>query len=275
MIKIISLFSGIGAFETALENLSIHHQIVGYSEIDPNASKAYSLLHHVPESMNLGDITKLDVCSLPSADLITYGFPCQDISSAGLKKGMFDESGQKTRSGLFFDALRVIKHIKPKVAIAENVKNLTSASMKDTFDLVLHSLSNAGYNNYYTVLNAADYGIPQHRERVFIVSIRKDIDSKNFAFPPASPMTSHMIDYLDHDVPELYFLPEWKTKNAVIFDGSTDRKNAIVQCGDLKHYTNDQMNRIYSPFGLSPTLKTVSGGGGAKSRSMTILKFVM
>lgn len=130
MIRYLSLFSGIGAFEKALDNLGIPYELLAYCEVDKYASKAYSLLHHVPESMNLGDITKVDEKTLPTdIDLLTYGFPCQDISIAGNKRGFVNEDGTKTRSGLFFDALRIIEHCKPKVAIAENVKNLTSKSM--------------------------------------------------------------------------------------------------------------------------------------------------
>lgn len=130
MIRYLSLFSGIGAFEKALDNLGIPYELLAYCEVDKYASKAYSLLHHVPESMNLGDITKVDEKALPTdIDLLTYGFPCQDISIAGNKRGFVNEDGTKTRSGLFFDALRIIEHCKPKVAIAENVKNLTSKSM--------------------------------------------------------------------------------------------------------------------------------------------------
>lgn len=163
--KYISLFSGIGAFEKALTNLGIPYELLAYCEVDKYASKAYSLLHGVPESMNLGDITKVDEKTLPTdIDLLTYGFPCQDISIAGHKRGFTNEDGTRTRSGLFFDALRIIEHCKPKVAIAENVKNLTSKSMSSIFSIVLEGLNNAGYNCYWKVMNAADYGMPQKRE---------------------------------------------------------------------------------------------------------------
>lgn len=123
MIKYLSLFSGIGAFEKALDNIRVKYELVNYCEVDKYASKAYSLIHNVPESMNLGDITKVDETKLPTEiDLMTHGFPCQDISSAGLQKGLRNEDGSKTRSGLFFDAIRIMKHCKPRIAIAENVK---------------------------------------------------------------------------------------------------------------------------------------------------------
>ena len=209
MIKYLSLFSGIGAFEKAMQNLRIPYDLVGYCEIDKHASKSYSLIHHVPESKNFGDITKIDETKLPKdIDFISYGFPCQDISIAGNLKGFEDEEGNKTRSGLFFDALRIITHTQPQLAIAENVKNLTSARFKKEFDIVLRSLEEAGYNNYWKVLDASDYGIPQHRERVFIVSIRKDVDHGLFRFPDPMELKTKMIDLLEDKVDDKYFLSE-------------------------------------------------------------------
>lgn len=209
MIKYLSLFSGIGAFEKAMQNLRIPYDLVGYCEIDKHASRSYSLIHHVPESKNFGDITKIDETKLPKdIDFISYGFPCQDISIAGNLKGFEDEEGNKTRSGLFFDALRIITHTQPQFAIAENVKNLTSARFKKEFDIVLRSLEEAGYNNYWKVLDASDYGIPQHRERVFIVSIRKDVDHGLFRFPDPMELKTKMIDLLEDKVDDKYFLSE-------------------------------------------------------------------
>ena len=204
--KVLSLFSGIGAFEKALKNIGVDYDLVGYSEIDKYASKSYAAVHNVDESMNLGDITKINEKELPKdIDLITYGFPCQDISLAGKQKGLFNEDGSKTRSGLFFEALRIIEETQPRVAIAENVKNLTGKKFKPQFDIVLKSLEDAGYNNYWQVLNAKDYGIPQNRERVFIVSIRKDIDN-GFEFPKAVPLQLRLKDMLDDEVDEKYYL---------------------------------------------------------------------
>lgn len=221
MIRYLSLFSGIGAFEKALDNLGIPYELLAYCEVDKYASKAYSLLHHVPENMNLGDITKVDEKALPTdIDLLTYGFPCQDISIAGNKRGFVNEDGTKTRSGLFFDALRIIEHCKPKVAIAENVKNLTSKSMSSIFTIVLESLDNAGYNCYWQVLNSADYGVPQGRERVFIVSIRKDVDDHSFRFPPAIPLEMCMGDLLDEKVPAEFYLSEEKTQSVIRHDSN-------------------------------------------------------
>lgn len=205
--KVLSLFSGIGAFEKALDNLQIPYELAGFSEIDKYAVKSYCAIHGVDESMNLGDITKIDEKALPKdIDLITYGFPCQDISLAGKQKGLFHDDGTQTRSGLFFEALRIIEATKPKIAIAENVKNLTGKKFKEQFALVLESLDEAGYNNYWKVLNAKDYGIPQNRERVFIISIRKDIDDGEFEFPEGFPLELRLKDMLDDEVNEKFYL---------------------------------------------------------------------
>ena len=122
---------------------------------------------------------------------------------------MFNDDGTQTRSGLFFEALRIIEATKPKIAIAENVKNLTGKKFKEQFELVLKSLEEAGYSNYWKVLNAKDYGIPQNRERVFIISIRKDID-KGFEFPEPFPLKLRLKDMLDDEVDEKFYLDSTK-----------------------------------------------------------------
>ena len=215
--KLLSLFSGIGAFEKALDNLEIPYELVGYCEIDKYASRSYAAVHDVSEDMNLGDITKINENELPKdIDLITYGFPCQDISLAGKQKGLFNEDGTQTRSGLFFEALRIIETTQPRVAIAENVKNLVGKKFKEQFEIVLDSLEQAGYNNYWQVLNAKDFGIPQNRERVFIVSIRKDIDNGLFEFPQGFPLELRLKDVLEDCVDEKYYLTDIATKNMTL-----------------------------------------------------------
>lgn len=215
--KVLSLFSGIGAFEKALDNLGIPYELVALCEIDKCASKSYQAIHGVDESMNLGDITKVDAKKLPKdIDLITYGFPCQDISNAGKMKGLFNADGTQTRSGLFFEALRIIEETQPRVAIAENVKMLTSKKFALQFKIVLDSLKAAGYNNYFRVLNAKNYGIPQNRERVFIVSIRKDIDNGSFKFPEGFPLEVRLKDLLEPVVDGKYFIKNELTRKLVI-----------------------------------------------------------
>ena len=211
MIKLLSLFSGIGAFECALRRGGHEFQTINYCEIDKYASAAYSMIHNVDESRNLGDIRKVSTLLFPDVDLITYGFPCQDISTAGRQKGFEDGAGNRTRSGLFFEALRIIQDLQPKWAICENVKALTMKQFKNEFKTVLESLERAGYRNYYQVLNAKDFGIPQNRERVFIVSIRKDIEQE-FIFPETQVLKLRVRDLLEKDVPEKFFI---NTPNAI------------------------------------------------------------
>ncbi len=207
MIRLLSLFSGIGAFEKALDRIGEKYELVNYCEIDKYASASYAAVDGVSEELNLRGVQTIDCDKLKDkgVNLITYGFPCQDISIAGLMKG-FEHEGQKTRSGLFYDALKVIRELQPEVAIAENVKALTGKKFEAEFAAVRGGLSDAGYNNYYAVLNASDYGIPQHRERVFIVSIRKDIDRDNFAFPQKEPLRLRLKDLLESEVEEKYYI---------------------------------------------------------------------
>lgn len=211
MIKLLSLFSGIGAFECALRRGGHEFQTINFCEIDKYASAAYSMIHNVDESLNLRDVRKVSTLLFPDVDLITYGFPCQDISIAGRQKGFEDGAGNRTRSGLFFEALRIIQDLQPKWAICENVKALTMKQFRNEFKTVLESLEHAGYRNYYQVLNAKDFGIPQNRERVFIVSIRKDIEQE-FIFPEKQILKLRVRDLLEKDVPEKFFI---NTPNAI------------------------------------------------------------
>ena len=250
MIKVLSLFSGIGGFEKALKNIDIEYNLVGYSEIDKYASKSYSVIHEIPETKNLGDITKINEKELPkNIDLITYGFPCQDISLAGKQKGLFNEDGTQTRSGLFFEALRIIEETQPRVAIAENVKALTSKKFKNEFEIVLKSLDEIGYNNYYQVLDAKDYGIPQHRERIFIVSIRKDIDNGKFEFPEPFELKLRLKDMLENEVDEKYYLK--KTGKFFI-------KNSFAQEKKGNGFRFEP--HIKNNAGISKTITTRAGG---------------
>ena len=169
------------------------------------------MIHNVDESRNLRDVRKVSTLLFPDVDLVTYGFPCQDISIAGRQKGFEDGAGNRTRSGLFFEALRIIQDLQPKWAICENVKALTMKQFRNEFKTVLESLESAGYRNYYQVLNAKDFGIPQNRERVFIVSIRKDIDQE-FTFPETQVLKLRVRDLLEKDVPEKFFI---STPNAI------------------------------------------------------------
>ena len=210
MIKVLSLFSGIGAFERACCRIGLDWELVNYCEIDRWASLSYSMVNQCSESLNLRDVRTVTAETVRDrqVDLITYGFPCQDISIAGKQQGFVNDSGESTRSGLFFEALRIIKELRPRYAIAENVKALTSQKFKNEFATVLSSLEETGYKNYWRVLNAKDYGIPQNRERVFIVSIRRDVDEGDFQFPDKEPLMLRLRDMLEpaESVDEKYYL---------------------------------------------------------------------
>lgn len=212
-VKLFSAFSGIGAFEKGFNRIGQSYELFGYSEIDKYASKGYALIHNINENMNYGDITKIDETKIEKdLDFFTYGFPCQDISLSGNQKGLVDESGNKTRSGLVWDATRIIRTSQPKIAIAENVKHLISKRFKNEFKAILEELDQAGYNNYWKVLNAKEHGVAQNRDRVFIVSIRKNIDNGMFEWPKTEGLTTRLLDYLEDEVDESYFLSDNQIK---------------------------------------------------------------
>lgn len=167
MIRVLELFAGIGACSKALENLGIEHEIVDAVEIDKYAIKAFNAIHGT--NFEPQDITKWDKDL--ECDLIMHGSPCQDFSSAGLQAG--GDKGSGTRSSLMYETLRIVEKLKPKYVIWENVKNLLSKKHRHNFDAYQEEMSRLGYKNYYQVLNAKDYGVPQNRERIFTVSIRE------------------------------------------------------------------------------------------------------
>ena len=278
MIKVLSLFSGIGAFERACCRIGLDWELVNYCEIDRWASLSYSMVNQCSESLNLRDVRTVTAETVRDrqVDLITYGFPCQDISIAGKQQGFVNNSGESTRSGLFFEALRIIKELRPRYAIAENVKALTSTKFKNEFATVLSSLEEAGYNNYWRVLNAKDYGIPQNRERVFIVSIRRDVDEGDFQFPDKEPLMLRLRDMLEpaESVDEKYYLSteregvrrliaELEARYSLPVATKIGETPVICQVGNIVDNPNrdSQRGRIYDPSGLAPTLNTVGGGG--------------
>ena len=277
MIKVLSLFSGIGAFERACCRIGLDWELVNYCEIDRWASLSYSMVNQCDESLNLRDVRTVTAETVRDrqVDLITYGFPCQDISIAGKQQGVVNDSGESTRSGLFFEALRIIKELRPRYAIAENVKALTSTKFKNEFATVLSSLEEAGYNNYWRVLNAKDYGIPQNRERVFIVSIRRDVDEGDFQFPDKEPLMLRLRDMLEpaESVDEKYYLSteregvrrliaELEARYGLSDVARTGETPVLRQIGNIAKDPNREhiQDRIYDPAGLAPTLNTVGGG---------------
>ena len=170
-LKVLELFAGIGACSKALTNLGIEHEIVDAVEIDKYAVKSFNAIHGT--NFEPQDITKWDKDI--ECDLIMHGSPCQDFSIAGKQAG--GDEGSGTRSSLLYETLRIVAKLKPKYVVWENVKNVLSQKHRHNFDNYLKEMEDLGYTNYYQVLNAKDYGIPQNRERVFTVSILKEINN--------------------------------------------------------------------------------------------------
>lgn len=257
MLRVLSLFSGIGAFEKALSNLHVDYELVNYCEIDPYASKAYSMIHKVSEDLNLRDVTTIDTSKLHDIDLMTWGFPCTDISVAGKQKGFEDSEGNRTRSGLFFEGLRILQDVQPKYSIVENVKALTSKKFVKEYMTVLNELSKAGYNNYVEILNAKDFGVPQNRERVFIVSIRKDIDDHNFFFPQPMPLLIRLKDVLEQKVDEKFYLKSERADKLIeslvqTYSPNISGENKIMALGHLG--VGGQKGWVFDVNGISRCL---------------------
>ena len=201
MLKVIEAFAGVGSQRMALKRLKIDFKVVGIFETDKYALKAYEALHG--ECNNLGDISKIKIEDIPDHDLFTYSFPCQDISTAGKQRGLVEG----TRSSLLYECKKIIEAKKPKYLLLENVKNLVGKRFKEDFDNWLKYLESLGYNNHWKVLNAKDYGIPQNRERVFVVSILKEYDS-GYSFPAPIPLNKTIFDYLEDDIEDRYRMSE-------------------------------------------------------------------
>lgn len=250
MLTVNELFAGIGAFRKALIRLGIPHEVVGISEIDKYAIKSYSAIYG--ETRNYGDISKVE--RLDYADLWTYGFPCQDISLAGQLKGIVKG---ETRSGLLYEVQRLLAQAQsddalPKYLIMENVKNLVGKKFRPDFEGWLGWLDELGYNNYWKVLNAVDYGIPQNRERVFCISIRKDIDT-GYTFPSPVESDTVLMDKLEpvDNIDDKYFL----SNECVLIKKPTD--GIVRQVGYIKkteNGTQHQSNTVYDPKGAARTL---------------------
>lgn len=177
----------------------MRYKLVNFCEFDKDAVKSYCAIHGVSDSLNLGDITQVDASKVGYADLLTHGSPCTDYSSAGLQKGGDKESG--TSSSLMWHSVDIIKHIRPKFVIWENVKNVLSPKHRHNFEYYISDLKSVGYNSYYKVMNARDYGVPQNRERIFIISIREDIDT-GYIFPDSIPLTKTLKDIVQ-DISEI------------------------------------------------------------------------
>lgn len=258
MLRVLELFAGIGACSKALTNLGIEHEIVDAVEIDKYAIKSFNAIHGT--NFEPQDITKWDKDI--ECDLIMHGSPCQDFSVAGKGAGGDKDSG--TRSSLMYETLRIVEKLKPKYVIWENVKNLLSKKHRHNFDAYLDAMTDLGYANNYQVLNAKYYGIPQNRERVFTVSIRKDIYNGYF-FPAPIPLEKRLKDVLENDVDEKYYLSDEQTARlrSTTYDSKDYKDPKCVQVAQLYGFgkeRNPQAGRVYDQDGICPTMSTMRGG---------------
>ena len=254
-IRVFEAFAGIGTQRMALRNLGVKHEVVAISEIDKFAIKSYEAIHG--KVNNLGDISKINVKDIPDHDLFTYSFPCQDISVAGLGKGLDKNSG--TRSGLLWECERIIEEKKPKYLLMENVKNLVGKKFKPDFDKWLERLEELGYSNYWQVLNARDYGIPQNRERVFCVSILGE--HTPYEFPKGFQLDLKLKDILEDEVEEKFYLSQKQVDR--ITSSSYDQNRRRIQ---EKDYSDTLCARDYKdPKCVRVVAKEESGRMGKQA----------
>lgn len=206
-LRVFEAFAGYGSQHLALNEIKkqipdFDFKVVGVSEIDKFAIQAYGAVHG--DCPNYGDISQINWDDVPDFDFFTYSSPCQDFSNAGLQKG--GEEGSGTRSSLLWECRRAIEAKRPKYLMLENVKALVGKKFLPLFHKWIETLEDYGYTNYYAVLNAKDYGIPQNRERVFCISIHGDHDI--FHFPASIPLELRLKDILEEEVDDKYVLSE-------------------------------------------------------------------
>lgn len=198
-LSILELFGGIGAIRKALIRAEIPHKVVDYVEIDKNCVKSYNALYN--EDFKPKSIIDYHPPT-QKVDLIMHGSPCQDFSRSGLKRG--GEKGSGTRSSLLFETIRIIEEMKekPKTVLWENVKGVLDKNLRASFFHYLKEMERLGYENKYEILNATDFGIPQKRERIFVVSI---LGKNDFKFRELEKVpTRDISDFLEKDVSALY-----------------------------------------------------------------------
>lgn len=250
--KFIDLFAGLGGFRLALESFGA--ECVYSNEWDKHVRKIYKdNFNDLPDD----DITKVDEKSIPDHDILCAGFPCQAFSISGNRKGFEDSRGT-----LFFDVARVIQEKKPKIIFMENVRNLGTHDHGNTFSVIKHTIEELGYSFNYKLLSANNYGIPQKRERIYMVCFRNDLDVNKFNFPKPFTLDKHIKDIIIND----------KKSNSLFVDRSDIHlKNPIPKQISSKPLRVGQVNkggqgeRIYSINGAGITLSAYGGGVFSKT----------
>lgn len=264
-LEILELFGGIGALTKAFKRLGIPFNIADYVEIDKYAVTSYNAINNT--NFEPQDICKWDKDI--EVDLIMHGSPCQDFSLAGNQAG--GDKGSGTRSSLMYETIRIVNKLKPKYIIWENVKNLLSKKHKHNFEAYLETMEELGYNNYYQVLNAKDYGIPQNRERVFTISIRKDIDKGSFCFPKKQELKIKLSNLLEENVDSKYYISEEMNnkikfkddKEELLIKNATKKGYLKADCGDSISlaYPNSKTRRGRVVNQMAQTITTIDNLG--------------
>jgi DNA (cytosine-5)-methyltransferase 1 len=253
--KFIDLFAGLGGFRVALS--SFGGECVFSSEIDSNAQKVYAMNFNETPA---GDITKINENIIPDHDVLCAGFPCQAFSVSGKRLGFEDARGT-----LFFDVARIVKAKKPKILFLENVKNFVTHDAGKTFSVVKNTLEDLGYNVFHQVLCSSDYGVPQSRERIYIMAFRSDLNVRDFKFP--KPMQNFitvkdiLIPLAANEIQKLQIVRDdisfYRDENAVT------KISRPFQIGKINK--GGQGERIYSIHAQGITLSAHGGGAAAKT----------
>lgn len=242
-IRVFEAFAGYGSQAMALKRLQrdfsdeVAFDFVGISEIDAYAIAAYEAVHG--DTPNFGDISEIDWAQAPDFDLFTYSFPCQDISTAGKQKGFIEGSG--SRSSLLWECKRAIEAKRPKYLLMENVKALVQKKFMPEFQRWIDTLANLGYTSFWQVLNAKDFGVPQNRERVFMVSI---LGEATFEFPKPFPLEKRLRNVLEENVDEQYYLSDAQTQRILahcerkVAEGCGFKPNFQDEGGGMRNNNN-------------------------------------
>ncbi len=249
----IDLFAGLGGFRLALESLGA--KCVYSNEWDKQVKEVYkNNFGDIPDD----DITKVDEKTIPNHDILCAGFPCQAFSISGKQRGFKDSRGT-----LFFDVARIVKEKKPKIIFMENVKNFAIHDNGNTLSVVKSTIEDLGYTFFAKVLSASDFGIPQKRDRIYMVCFRNDLGIYNFEYPKPIKLTKHVEDILLNDdiiVNDLYV-----NRPDIIYskDFLNEYSNKTIRIGTVNK--GGQGERIYSTKGIAITLSANGGGVFAKT----------
>lgn len=221
-LRVVTLCSGYDSQLMAIRNLGIPYECIGWSEIDKYAIKAHDAVFPEIADRNLGDMTKIEWSRVENFDLLFYSTPCTDFSNAGKQAG--GEEGSGTRSSILWYTRNAIIQKKPKYLVMENVKALVSDKFRPLFLKWCDELTSYGYANFMQVLNAKDYGIPQNRERIFVVSILGDAW---YSFPQPMELKLRLKDMLEDKVDEKYYLAQDKVNQFI--ESLDDEKLKLIE----------------------------------------------